>query len=423
MEFSKPLRRPCGSPRTWVPLTLVLLGFCGVFAQTGQEEPGLNRLLREAVRVLVLAKRDSIAAAKESAAVFAAGHALEKAGRRREAVDYFEEGLKLSPWNLDEQLNYARLLISQKQETEAAEIARMVSQRAESDTLANSALKILAKPPVASPPLWDGHSTGPWLCFVKVGSVDDVMLRDSMDKMSRTLGIPAWLLDEKIGMPKANRSSFDRWVTTQIIPQVKWYTPEAMRLLRSLGETAPEDVPPKKLIAALIQSLQNDGLDREAANLRETSAIYQKSDQQWDASNLLATMLGVLRQRPGLESAIIVGITSADLYEGDSNYLFGIAGTGRRHCIVSCARFRADFFGEPPDRSRLVARLHKQLLSSIGFALGVPRPTDPTSARAYPASIAEHDAKSEYMSAACIKGFERALGRPLPAAAHRPDSP
>jgi hypothetical protein len=65
--------------------------------------------------------------------------------------------------------------------------------------------------------------------------------------------------------------------------------------------------------------------------------------------------------------------------------------------------------------------MHKQLLSSIGFALGVPRPQDSSSARAFPTSVQDQDAKSEYMSPACVAGFERALGRPLPVEALPPD--
>lgn len=409
------------------PVTLIAVacisGIGGMAAEADGEmsDPDVRKAKEAAVEILVLAKRDAIAAAKQSGIVFEAAHVLEHHRRTYEALDYFQEGLKLSPWNLTEQLAYARLLLSVNEKEQAEDIARMVSRRAENDALANAALALLKESPVAPPPQWDGSASSPWLCFVKIGPVNDVMLRESMAKISRTLGIPAWLLDEKIGMPKADRSSFERWVTKQIIPSIKWFTPPAVALLRSLDATAPEDVPPKKLVRALIQSLEDDGLDREAANLAEAAAIYQRTDKQWNAAQLADLMTGALKGRTGLGQAIIVGITAADLYEGDSNFLFGIAATGQHACLVSSARFQADFMGEPPDRSRLVVRLHKQLLSSIGFALNVPRPTDPTSARAYPASMAEHDAKSEYMSAACIAGFERALGHKLPPEARPPE--
>jgi len=69
---------------------------------------------------------------------------------------------------------------------------------------------------------------------------------------------------------------------------------------------------------------------------------------------------------------------------------------------------------ERESKKRLLERIHKQLLSSVGLALGVQRPTDPRSARSYPNSLDDHDSKGTWLSPECIKGFEKALGRPLP---------
>jgi predicted Zn-dependent protease len=405
----------------------LIIGFFGCalpFIAVAGAEPSddeLLSLLKGAERILSLAKNDPVAAGKESSAVFKAAHALREKGRLREALDYFQEGLRLSPWSLEEQIAMAGLLRDQKRGTEAEEIAHMVLGRAETDALANAARALLGQPPVAAPSVLDGSPEKTWLCFVKVGQVSNIMLGESMAKMSRTLGLPARLLDETVGLPRADRSAFNRWVQKSIIPGIQWSSAPAMQLLESLDATRPEDVPPRKLVSALIRSFELDGMRKEADDLRQTAAFYQKTDQQWEASGLLSVLENALAQRRDLRHAIVVGITSADLYANDSNYLFGVAHTGGRKCLVSCARFQADLYGDPPDRTRLVTRLHKQLLSSIGFSLDVPRPIDPTSARAYPASLGEHDAKSEYMSPACITGFERALGQPLPPEARPPE--
>ena len=109
-----------------------------------------------------------------------------------------------------------------------------------------------------------------------------------------------------------------------------------------------------------------------------------------------------------------VGIVSVDIYGNDNNYLYGLAKTGSSCCLISYRRYTAWFNEEKEKQERLLERIHKQLLSSIGFALGVPRPTDPRSARSYPNSLTDHDAKGTWLSPQCIEGFEKALGQPLP---------
>ena len=71
---------------------------------------------------------------------------------------------------------------------------------------------------------------------------------------------------------------------------------------------------------------------------------------------------------------VYIGITEADIYGNNNNYLFGVARTGDSG-LISYARYRA-WFHRGENQSRLLDRIHKQLLSSVGFALGVPRPTD-----------------------------------------------
>ncbi len=109
-----------------------------------------------------------------------------------------------------------------------------------------------------------------------------------------------------------------------------------------------------------------------------------------------------------------LGVANLDAFAGESNYIFGTAETGGHHAVITCRRFTSEFNDETPSRPRLRDRLLKQALSSIRFMLGVPRCSTPTCARAYPHSLAEHDAKSTELCPACQVGFKRALGPRLP---------
>jgi predicted Zn-dependent protease len=402
-------------------LTIVLLG--GSPAAFAKDDAGKNAVPKEVLGAAneVLRDPDNINAGKNAGRVFEAAHALLKAGDRKGALGYFQRGLQLSPWRLEEQLAYADLLKEDGREKEAVSIAEMVDERAESDEQSIHARKLAGKPPAPPPAAPDAARTNkPWICLVQIGHVNQVVLGETMKKLQDTLGIPVFLHPDTAEVGKPHRSALSRWVRTQISPKIKWDSPPGQAFLRSLGVDTPAEVKPSQLVKALISDLRLGGREEDARGLEENAEFFRAHDQQWDAGVFADYGFRAAEGTPHLEQAMVFGITEADLYSDDNNYVFGTALTGARKGVVSYARYQATFFGEPPDRTRLVSRMHKLLLSTLGSSLNIPRPTDPTSARAYPASLAEHDAKSEYMSEACIAGFEKALGTKLPEAAHKP---
>jgi predicted Zn-dependent protease len=93
----------------------------------------------------------------------------------------------------------------------------------------------------------------------------------------------------------------------------------------------------------------------------------------------------------------ILGITKQDIYENDYNFLFGWA--QKKWGVISYARF---LLGDPvPTDKQFEKRAIIQSLSSIGFVIGIPRPTNPNCARAYPNSLAEMDRKSMELCDEC----------------------
>jgi predicted Zn-dependent protease len=93
----------------------------------------------------------------------------------------------------------------------------------------------------------------------------------------------------------------------------------------------------------------------------------------------------------------ILGITRQDIYENDYNFLFGWA--EEKWGIMSYARF---LLGDPaPAEEQFEKRAIIQSLSSVGTVLGIPRPTNPNCARAYPHSLAEMDRKTMELCDEC----------------------
>ena len=71
----------------------------------------------------------------------------------------------------------------------------------------------------------------------------------------------------------------------------------------------------------------------------------------------------------------VVGLTHEDLYAEGANFNVGSAHRGKRTGVVSNHRFGA------PGDAKLRSRVLKQLLSTVGLVLGVPRCEEPRRAR------------------------------------------
>jgi len=104
-----------------------------------------------------------------------------------------------------------------------------------------------------------------------------------------------------------------------------------------------------------------------------------------------------------------LGITEADLFTRDYNFLYGWGGPG--HAVMSYHRFTAAFNKEPPNRPKLLERAVKQALSSTFYILDIPRCTSPACARAYPHSLAEHDQKTADLCNDCKRALALSIAR------------
>jgi tetratricopeptide (TPR) repeat protein len=183
----------------------------------------IDELIAAAEEVLEHAKRDVVSAAKDAPVVFLAANALVNLKRHDRADEYFVKGLQLNPWALDEQMHRAHLLEQLDRSKEAEEIAAMVLDRTETDSLANDALHILGRPEVSrpsSPPV--EAAVGPWICIAKLGAVDSIVLNDVIEKLRGVLGLPVYCIDGDLGLPPHHRSSFDHWIQRDISPSINW---------------------------------------------------------------------------------------------------------------------------------------------------------------------------------------------------------
>ena len=180
-------------------------------------------------------------------------------------------------------------------------------------------------------------------------------------------------------------------------------------LLRKLN-VATNSLSEDEDVFAVTMAVLGAGPDQDQARrFRDELAFLRRLGPQWDADELVARTRRTFAPQPGSGRGYL-GVTTMDLYANESRYVFGMAGIGANCGVFSYRRYTGAVSDEPPDRERLKRRALKQALSSTGLMFGLPRCTDPTCARAYANSLAEHDAKQVKLCPQCQQAFAKYFG-------------
>lgn len=94
----------------------------------------------------------------------------------------------------------------------------------------------------------------------------------------------------------------------------------------------------------------------------------------------------------------IVGVTEADCYAGDLNFVFGIAQVGGGAAVVCLHRLHAD-----ATQQIFLARAIKEIFHELGHACGLGHCADPRCVMHFSNSLADTDIKGEQLCAACMR--------------------
>jgi archaemetzincin len=176
----------------------------------------------------------------------------------------------------------------------------------------------------------------------------------------------------------------------------------AIRLMRFNTENRPEQA---EVLLIIPLGVQGDAasmpttrqLDDLAIDLQQTFALGVSIGEPMELSPaLLMQSTGKLRVNLALSDLSsrtrkddcyrVIGVTTRDIAVPKYNFLFGLAQSSGRACIVSTARLGKA--GSAEARQRLA----KLTIHEIGHTLGVMHSTDPASLMAYSNTLAELDA-------------------------------
>ncbi len=346
--------------------------------------------------------------------VFALADAREREHKIDEAISLYQRGLQVDPWRLECQLKLARLLKQVGLEEQAMEKAETVRRYAEQEDLVAAAEELIRnsntqrdrdKPPLPA-------ETAPRLeiVIIPIDSVDSRLLSDLRVSLESRLGIKFTLADKPLSLGGLDRT-YAEHIVTQLLDEVKQKMSEGQyrQFREELGftEASLESYYPR--VQFVEKALSRFGYSQQQIHEFRAAMETLWRTGQYDAERLLSS----LKQAHPLDQAGSVkgylGITEADLFARDYNFLYGWGGRG--HAVMSYHRYTASFNQEPPNRPKLLERALKQAISSTFYILDIPRCTSPACARAYPNTLAEHDQKTSDLCNDCKRALALAIAR------------
>lgn len=102
-------------------------------------------------------------------------------------------------------------------------------------------------------------------------------------------------------------------------------------------------------------------------------AGYNARRGQYRGDALLAALRTI--HYPSAER--VVGLTEADCYTPDLNFIFGQATMGGRETLVALPRLRQSFYGLPEEPPLFRERVLKEVVHELGHTWGLPHCADP----------------------------------------------
>lgn len=377
---------------------LLWLLFCNSFSYAEQEiELGEEILTRDELeeRVDKLIDSGNVILRRDVDAVFALGRIYEDEGNIEEAIQLYDKALRVNAWNLEYQLRLAKLLKSTERGNEAAEKARLVYDYAENPKLIQEAESFIES---IGKNIDTGRSPAPVnesveIVLVPLGNVEAMVLDELRYWLEKKMGIKYSIYEKTKDIGKMDR--------TQIKPYIEYYftlteesvLPEGKRVLLDELSLKTEDLELIENKIKFIRAFLDKIGDKNPEIRKNFEEGFEKMSSlgQYNTARLLPELRREFTIKKGAAIKGYLAVTGDDIYEGESNFLFGGALPG--YGVMSYHRFAAKFTEEDQNRPRLVERIAKQGVSSSFFILGIPRCSNPICVRAYPHSLSEHDQK------------------------------
>jgi len=132
---------------------------------------------------------------------------------------------------------------------------------------------------------------------------------------------------------------------------------------------------------------------------------YDRKRRQFYSTRILAE-ISKLRVRADR----ILGVTEADLYVPQLNFVFGEAMCPGKTAIISLFRLKPEFYGHPTDPELLINRSVKEAVHEIGHTLGLKHCQNPHCVMFFSNSVMDTDRKGKVFCESCYSKVIKFIG-------------
>jgi archaemetzincin len=150
----------------------------------------------------------------------------------------------------------------------------------------------------------------------------------------------------------------------------------------------------RRAIDELVQDLKGMGVVVELVGQRALPReAFDSRRNQFHADALLTLAHSIRAQR-------VLAVTDVDLYAGGLNFVFGIAQSGGRACVISLFRLHLG-----ADEERFRARALKEAMHELGHTFGLGHCADPGCVMWFSNTLAETDRKGAAYCPRCAENL------------------
>jgi hypothetical protein len=340
---------------------------------------------------------DNVEIGRWPAQITAYAKRLFDAGDKTQALKVWRTLLASAPNAYAAQLDFAE---ATPDAAAARNAAMAVYDNAEDAPLiARAAAKLgLASPDLARTAELSKGENGLQLILVPLPPVDLRVVQEAAKVYEKITGVPTKIrrLAEEIPFGEPDR-----------IPNERWARETIMRLQKAKIDFTGWSK--ERYASELLKGAEGaDALSRFFV-----SDFIEKLETwpgQYQAEPYLRRFLDVVAgYRSDDARTMYVGVTGANIYGGQANYVFSSYTAGKaRGSLLSYAMMEAKTLNDPrPSRKRLTERLAKEMVPASLKSLDIPRPADPSDPYSYADSVDRLDQKTLELSPPTKEALDR----------------
>lgn len=313
--------------------------------------------------------------------------------------------VKATPNDLSRQLQLAELLDVEKGVDERRMRLEYIRRVAEDINLYHKACNLLNLPNAKKGSAPASSDSMPDVLFILGANFNRIVVEEIAETVQAVSGVRIQIHQESMALPPPDLCADQEYVSSLFTIVTNSLSPLQWEALIQKESRDVSSFDSQDKLDAIRQFLILGGHNAE---LIIDDIIFQKELREGLCGHNESTLFSQLKLRFPYEEEHAVSyflFTDDQLLNSDSGYSFGLA--RGPYAVISSFNFKSHVNGGEQYRPLLVERLSKQVLSSLGFTLGIVRCGTPDCARAYSGAVSEYDIKSMSLCEICTQAFRR----------------